>query len=271
MNKKLHIVLKVIEILKEDSLIIIANNMTYKLVLAVFPFLIFLLTLMGFFTIDFHYLTNSLKLILPTQLLMIIETLAAEVINIKRPKLLSLSLFIALFSATGGFMSLIYGLKKAYRQEETRSHIKLYFASFLLVGLFTLAVILTTVGMIFATSIMNILTLYYYISPFLQVFYNLLSFIISLVIVMITVILINRIALQKNVSVKNIIPGTIFTVISWAIASFGFNLYVRNFSFGSIYGSVGGVVVLLIWVNIVCNVLLLGGAINGALIEINAS
>ena len=268
MNKTLNTILKTIEILKEADLLATANSMTYKLLFAIFPFLMFLLTLMGFFTIDYHYLTDNLYHIVPADVLDIVETFAMEVINVRRPRLLSISLAIALFSSTSGFSSLIYGLKKAYKIEETRGYIKILAASVSLTFLFVVAVILSTVGIILSGIIMDAVMAYFVLSQFLYVVLQGVSFAVSFCVMLVVVVLINRIALQGKVRVKEILPGAFFTVFIWALASLGFNVYISNFNnMATVYGSVAGVMIMLIWLNIICSVLLVGGAVNGALLD----
>lgn len=268
MSRTFRTILQTIERVNRQNLPTIANDMTYKILLATFPFLMFLLTLMGFFTIDYHYLTDHLYNIIPDEILGVVEVFAKEVVNVRRPKILSITLIVAVISATSGFRALIDGLKRAYQEEETRGIIKLYTKSFLLLIIFTLTMIISTISIIFGNVILNIFTHYLILSPLAVFIYNTISILISLAIMLVTVITINQIALQKKVFIRDLLPGSIFTVTIWAFASFAFNLYVRNFSdMVKIYGSVAGIMVLLIWLNIICNVMLIGGAINGVKLE----
>jgi membrane protein len=270
MNKNISTILKTIQIIKETDLLVTANSMTYKLLFAIFPFMMFLLTLMGFFTIDFHHLTYNMEGIVPTEALIIVENFAAEVINVRRPRLLSISLAIALFSSTSGFSTLIFGIKKAYQRQETRGYMHVLGSSVALVLLFTVVVVFSTVGIIFSGEILDLLAMYYTLSDFTQVMLHIVSVVISLCIMLAMVIAINYIVLEKNIKIKSILPGAIFTVIIWGIASFGFNMYISNFNnMSTVYGSVAGLMIFIIWLNIICSVLLVGGALNGAILSMS--
>src|SRR5262249_13664807 len=59
-------------------------------------------------------------------------------------------------------------------------------------------------------------------------------------------------------------PGSVFAVIGWVLSSQGFRVYVENFaSYNKTYGALGGVIVLIVWLNLTGAVLLMGGQING--------
>jgi membrane protein len=62
---------------------------------------------------------------------------------------------------------------------------------------------------------------------------------------------------------KSAIPGAIFATIGWIITSLGFSFYVSNFgNYTSTYGSIGGIIILMIWLYLSAFIILLGGEIN---------
>ena len=255
--------LKVIQRVKEEGLLYVANDMTYKLLLSAFPLLIFVLALMGFFTIDYHILAANLGGFVPDQVLGMVEMIAIEVINVRRPNLLSLSLVVAVFSATSGMRRLVAGIKKAYGEEENRGFLKVYAHSLVLVLIFTLAVMLSTVGIIFGAHIIEAIDQVIPMGIWMVWLYNVLAILISVVVMLGSVVSINKIALDKKVKTSYVLPGAVFTVVIWGIASLGFNLYVHFFSdMAKVYGSVAGFAVFMIWINIVCHVMLVGAVVN---------
>ena len=71
---------------------------------------------------------------------------------------------------------------------------------------------------------------------------------------------------RKNIRLKNTLPGAIFTTIGWIITSSCFSYYVSNFGkYSTTYGSVGGVIVLLVWLYISSIIIILGGEVNAAI------
>jgi membrane protein len=63
-------------------------------------------------------------------------------------------------------------------------------------------------------------------------------------------------------------PGSVFAVVGWVVTSQGFRLYVEDFaSYNTTYGALGGVIVLMVWLNLTGAVLLMGGEINGVIYQ----
>jgi uncharacterized BrkB/YihY/UPF0761 family membrane protein len=73
---------------------------------------------------------------------------------------------------------------------------------------------------------------------------------------------------NAELHIKWITPGAVFFGLTWSVATFGFGIYVANFSsYNQTYGTLGGVVILLIWFYLTSFLLLLGAEINGLLAE----
>lgn len=251
----------------ENELMIMSNALTYKLLIAIFPFIIFLMTLMGFLNINglsdyIHELSGAL----PKPVREIIDTFLVEVIETKRVSLLSTSFLVSIYSASTGFNSIIQGLNRAYEKDDTRPFIIKRGISVMLVFVFAILVIISLFLFIFSDFIKNLIIKYTsleFIPYFLD---SLFLYIFVGCILLIIVLVIYKISICKRISLPSIIPGALFTVVCWLILSKGFNIYINNFSkYSKIYGSIGGVFVLVIWLNIISLVLLLGGQINAIL------
>ena len=263
MKKYLPICLNLIQKIRQEDLSKTANDMTYKLLLALFPLLMFLLTVLGFFELDIYYITDVLADVIPTEILGIVEVFTAEVVNVRRPSLLSFSILFTLYSASGGFRSMMSGVNAAYGLQEKRGPIQVYAISLLMVLTFTLAIVFSIVGIVFSTLIIDFLRQWLTLSPLMVVLYNFLTFLVTFVIVIGAILCINRISLYKKIRLRALLPGAIFTALGWLIASGGFSIYVTNWgNMASVYGSVGGFMVLMIWLNILCHVLVIGAGFN---------
>ena len=71
-------------------------------------------------------------------------------------------------------------------------------------------------------------------------------------------------------SLKEVIPGAIFTTFGWIMVSLLFSLYVNNFSnYSNMYGGIGGIIILLIWLYWISVIILLGGELNASLISMS--
>lgn len=257
------------ELINSDTLLV-ANALTYKLLLAVFPFLIFLISIVGFLEINPEHIVNNLQVYLPNEISRIIIGFVQDITVSSSTGLISTSLIIAVGSASTGFYTLIIGINKAYKQQETRSFFKVRVLSVLFVIVFALTIIVSLIMFIFRQRLLYLLHAYFVIPPSVELFYGALGYFLSLCFIMFAVMWMQKAAVAKDISFRSVIPGSIITVIAWIVASQAFNIYVNNFSNHSVaYGSIAGLMIMMIWLNIICLVLLLGSGINALLDNAN--
>ena len=256
------------ERIKQAELSSTAHAMTYKLLLALFPFLMFLLTVAGFLDLETNELLETIDGIVPAEVVAIVETFGEQVIGVQMAGLLYASLAMAMFSSTSAFRTLVAGVNKAHGVTDSRHPVLIWVVSFLLVIIFAAAIVLTMTGLIFRGHIEGFLIGANIVVPALAWLFNLLMIASNIVSVMAAVLVMNYVALYKKIPMKSILPGSIFTVIVWILASYGFSFFVSNFSrMATVYGSVAAIMVLMIWLNIICHVMLFGGAVNAALMK----
>lgn len=250
----------------ENELMLMSNALTYKLLIAIFPFIIFLMTLLGFSNLNVEdYIIEASKT-LPEPIENILIVFVKEVVHTKSVSLLSTSFLVTIYSASTGFNSIIQGLNRAYGQEDTRNFILKRGTSVMLVFIFAILVNCSLLFFIFSDYIGKLIIKYtplefipYFLdSIFLYIFIGL--------VLLVMVLVIYKISISRKVTLKSILPGAIISVFSWLILSKGFNMYINNFSkYSKIYGSIGSIFVLVIWLNMISLVLLLGGQINAIL------
>ncbi|WP_317366538.1 YihY/virulence factor BrkB family protein [uncultured Tyzzerella sp.] len=269
MNKILKFI-KFIKILikkaSENELMLMSNALTYKLLIAMFPFIIFLMTLLGFYNLNLEEYIIEASKTLPKPIENILIVFLEEVIQTKSVSLLSTSFLITIYSASTGFNSIIQGLNRAYEQEDNRSFILKRGTSVMLVFIFAILVNFSLLLFIFSDYIRDLIIKY---TPLEFIPYFLDSaflYILVGLVLLVMVLVIYKISISRNVTLKSILPGALISVFSWLILSKGFNIYINNFSrYSKIYGSIGSIFVLVIWINMISLVLLLGGQINAIL------
>lgn len=256
--------------MKDDSVTAIGAQLSYFLVLSAFPFLIFFLNILSYTSIAREDVLHNIIVLLPLDTQRLIYTLLIETIVTSNETLLSLSAITGIWAASKGILALIRVLNKAYDVEETRSYLELRgIAVLFTIALLTLLV-LVLLTLVFGEVLGNMLF------DFLGITQNFISFwkyfrvTISLCsMIFIFTLLYRFIPSIKNdhkISFKYAVPGAIFTSIGWIITSTIFSYYVNNFgNYGKTYGSLGGIIVLLIWLYISSIVIIMGGEINATL------
>lgn len=270
MRKILKFLIILIKKCKENDIMLIANALTYKILISMFPLIIFIMTLMGFLNIGIDKYILDISKSLPGPIKDILLIFLKEVIQTKRISLLSISFLVSIYSASTGFNSIINGINKAYQQIEEMPFIRRRISSIILVFIFSLLISLSLVLFVFIDYIKYIIIKYTSLE-FIPYFLDSLFLYIFIVCVLtIMVLVIYKISISKKVTIPEILPGALITVISWLILSKGFNIYINNFSrYSKIYGSIGGVFVLVIWINMISLILLIGGQINSIFKKIN--
>lgn len=254
----------------ENELMLMSNALTYKLLLSLFPFIIFLMTLIGFSKIDLTGYILTINNSLPEPIAQLLSVFLKEVIQTKNVSLLSTSFLITIYSASTGFNSIIQGLNRAYEQEDKRNFFIKRGTSVMLVFIFALLVNLSLFIFIFSDYIGNLI-LKYTSLEFIPYFLNsLFLYVFVALVLLVMVLIIYKISICKKVSLKEVLPGALFSVTFWLILSKAFNIYVNNYSkYSKIYGSIGSIFVLVIWLNMISLVLLMGGQVNAILYKSN--
>ena len=273
MNKGLSFI-KFIKILVkktlENELMLMSNALTYKLLIAIFPFIIFLMTLLGFSNLNIEQYIIGLSKTLPNPIEDILIVFVKEVIQTPNVSLLSTSFLVTIYSASTGCNSIIQGLNRAYEQDDNRSFIIKRGTSVMLVFIFAILVNCSLLLFIFSDYIKNMIIKYTaleFIPYFLD---SLFLYVFIAMVLLVMVLVIYKISISKKVTLKSILPGAIITVFSSLILSKRFNIYINNFSrYSKIYGSIGSIFVLVIWINMISLILLLGGQVNAILEKTN--
>ncbi len=249
---------------KENELVDMANALTFKLILSVFPTIIFLMSCVSYFNLDISSYIRVLSLNVPESVGDIISVFISEVFDTKKVSLLSSSLLVTLFSASSGLYTLMKGLNRAYGSEERRGYITQRFISLLLMLIMAALIVISLYVCIFSDKINELL---FGISAENSVYaVNLRSYIITAALIFVMIILMYMLALVDRLSVKELIPGTLFTMIGWLVLSKGFNIYINNFSkYSTVYGSLGAIFIFALWLNLLSYALLIGGEINAVL------
>jgi len=244
----------------DDDLFALSNELAYKILLSIFPFIVFLVSLLGFLNLQEHEILTTFEM-LPPDISQVLIEFVEELQERPSRSILSISLLVALYSASNGFRAVIRGVNKAHDYKDNRSFIKKTAICAVLMLIFTFSILVMLVLWVFSSQILMFLT------SFLQVPTNLVirisSVAISLIVMVICTTWIYRLAC---VSKGRFWPGACVTVVLWAISSELFAIFIGNFSnISVIYGSIAGVFILVVWINLISFFLLLGNTVNALL------
>jgi membrane protein len=249
-----------------NDLVDMANALSFKLILSIFPFIIFLMSLIAFLEVDVSGYLVAFTNNVPGEVGDIINTFIDEVVNTKRVTLLSSSLLVAMVSASSGFFTLMKGLNRAYDVTIKRNYLFRRFISLLLVIIFT-ALIITSLYICMFSDILND-KLFANHPELSEVMLSVRSYAVAALLMFFMIILIYLLAVEKKIGIRRLIPGALFTMGLWLVVSKCFNIYVNNFSrYSAVYGSIGAIFVFALWINFLSYALLIGGQINAVIYD----
>lgn len=254
----------------DDNVSSIGSQLAYYLILSIFPFLIFLLNLVQYTPLASNDVLSTLVSVLPGDTANMITDIVNGIINSSSGTLLSISALAGIWTASSGIMHLIKAINKAYDYDEQRSFILLRLVALIFTLILAIVIVLVFGSLIFGELIgVKLFTLLNFSQGF-KIIWPALRIGIALLFMMVTFALLYKFAPAfpkgSRTSFKGAVPGAIFVTLGWTISSLLFAFYVNNFGKYSVtYGSLGGIIVFLIWLYISSIIIILGGEVNATI------
>ncbi|GGG20661.1 YihY/virulence factor BrkB family protein [Paenibacillus abyssi] len=251
---------------RDDEVPALGAQLTYYLILSFFPFLIFLITIISFVQLSEAELMYAITRMLPDESGSIVTSILDEIRTGRSGALLSFGMLATIWAASNGINAIIKGLNKAYDEEENRPFWKVRGISILATLVLALIILTSLFMLIFGHMIgQQIFKALDYPGGF-EILWRAAQYLIPLIIMIGVFMLLYRIAPNRVITFKEVVPGAVFATLGWIATSMLFSFYVSQFgSYTKTYGSIGGVIVLLIWLYLSSIIILLGGEINAAL------
>jgi len=249
-----------------------ASGVAFSFTLAIFPALIFLITLVPLLQNFFPELTvvsimGFLGDLMPASMYEQAYITVEDIVSKPRGGLLSIGAISALYLATNGMMSLIKTFNRCYRTKESRGYFKtLFIATFLTIILSAtlfLAVLLLFIGQI-------MLDFFQGMSGFLEsnILYILIAlrFAVVFVVFLVAISSIYYFAPAVHDRWRFFSVGSISATVLSIMVSYGFSFYISNFgTYNKLYGSIGAMIAFMFWLFLISVILLTGFEINASL------
>lgn len=246
----------------------LAAQLAFFFLLSLFPLLIFLVTLIPFLPIRQEDLLGLARDFAPDPSYHLIESTLNEVMAKRNGGLLSFGIIGALWSASKGMNAVVKALNRAYYSEERRPFFIARGMSVILTIGMIIVVLVALLLPVFGKQIDIYLFSYLGFSSEFVAIWNSLRWTVAPMILFIVFLSLYIFAPNEKVKLTSAIPGAIFATIGWIVVSLGFSYYVGNVSnYTATYGSLGGIIVLMLWFYLSGIILLVGGEINALLVE----
>ncbi len=249
----------------EDDMMTYAAALAFRTLFALFPFMIFLVALLGFLRIPgfFDWLLNQAQTVLPEQAMGQVEQVVGQVRDRGQGGLLSVGIIVAIWSASVGVRSLMNGLNAAYDVEEERPAWKRYPLSILYTIAPALMIIVAAGLMFIGPQVVGWLAEQVGLAEIFTTLWAWIRWPVAIFLLMLAVAIIYYAGPNVDQPFRLITPGSILAVTVWVAASLGFSYYVSNFrNYEATYGSLGSVIVLLFYFFISSAMLMFGAEVN---------
>lgn len=251
---------------RDDDVPALGAQLTYYFILSFFPFLIFVVSLMSFVRLSGDSVVAELIRLLPEETGEAIQRILLEVTNNSRGTLLSIGMIATLWSASNGVNAVIKGVNKAYDVEENRPFWKVRAISLGATVVLALAILLAIVLLIFGEVIGEFLFNWLDSPVGFGLIWGTLKYVFPIAFMIVVFSLLYWIVPNRKIRFKAAVPGALFATFGWIASSLLFQFYINNFgNYSKTYGSIGGIIILLIWLYISSNIIILGGELNATL------
>jgi membrane protein len=254
--------------INEHNLLGRASELAYNFILAIFPLLLFLLSLFGLFASRGTLLRGNflfyLSQALPPSAFQVLNRTISEVTQNTGGSKLTFGIVFALWAAAGGMTSMMSTLSGVYQVRDTRSLIKFRAIALGLTVAISILVMAAVLVVLLGGRMADFLGAQLQFKDVSLIAWKIVQYPIALFFVILSFSLIYYFG--PDVEEQHwywITPGSVFGVLLWLAASFGFRVYLHFFdSYSKTYGSLGAAMILLVWFYVTGFAFLVGGEIN---------
>lgn len=252
-----------LETFVESEVNIYSIVVTYYLLLSFFPLLIALGNILPYLNLNDQNILPYIEEFLPPDIFNMLKETIANLLNNSSGSLLSISAIGTFWAVSKGINGIQISLNKAYGLKKEKMQFMKRLFSFFMVFLLMITIVLLIVIMGFGQMILE------YLLPILGLPNTILSTFQTLKwpltssILFVIMLTIYYFVSGAKIHFRTIIPGSIFTTLSWMAVTQFFSLYITYFSKGiNSYGIIGSFILFIFWLNVASRLIIIGGVIN---------
>jgi len=242
-----------------------AGSIAFSFFMALFPFLLFLLNLIAYLPIKHQDLFNFIESILPAQTTEFFLPILKDIAENPRGGLLSVVFLLAIFLMTNGINAIFSGFEYSYHVTINRTVIKQYFVA-LLVSIFLALLLLFSIFLIvYSEYLIGTLQSEELISD--NVYWvTTIRYVIFVALVYLVIAILYYFGIKEGKTFRFFSLGSLVTTLLFMATTYFFGVYINNFSnYNELYGSIGALLILMLYIWINSNLLLLGFELNATL------
>lgn len=262
--------------LSDDEIMDRANGVAFNFILAIFPAIIFLFTLIPYVSQYFPSINRDsileLLQLMPQSMYEVASSTILDIVSNQRGGLLTLGFIFAMYLATNGMMALMRAFNACYKTVENRSGWKTRLIAtgltFNMTFVLFLAIILLVVGQFALDYVLTNLKDIVNLDDFTVHLLLVLRFVVIFIVFFLAISTIYYFGPAIHYNWRFFSIGSFVGALLCIGVSYGFSYYITNFgTYNKVYGSIGVLIALMVWVQLITVVLLLGYEINASIHE----
>jgi membrane protein len=247
-----------------DDMTVYATALSYQLLFSLFPFVIFLLALLGVLNLIsfFDWLLKQSQTVLPGQASEMVKNIIGQIRGPAASGALSLGAVLAFWSASSAVRMAMHALNVVYKVED-RPAWKTFPLSLIYTALLAVLIIAAAALMLIGPQLASWLAEQVGMGSVFATVWAFARIPVAVVLLMLVGALVYYLFPNTDQRFRFVTPGAVLAIVVWVVASLGFSWYVANFaSYNATYGSLAAIIVLLFYFFISAAVMLFGAELN---------
>ncbi|GAA4161721.1 YihY/virulence factor BrkB family protein [Chryseobacterium ginsenosidimutans] len=245
-----------------------AAAISWSFTISLFPFLLFLLSVLPYMPhydkLQFYIFEVLIHNVFPAKMENDVRGYIKTNIIPNMKGISNLTIVLALVFATNGTFSLINGFNE--NTDEKMTDVKEFILSFFITIGFITIVFLSLFGVYYSEVVLKLFTPVYDVSWLVNNLSKIIGFVSFPIFYFILLTLFYWLGTVRIARFRQAIPGAILTTVLFVVTTYGFAIYVKNIArYNVLYGSIGSMILLMVWVNVNVYLLLFGNELNMAL------
>ena len=242
--------------------------LTYYLLFAIFPLLIFISTLLGLLELDIAYITSVLEPLFPADVLNVVRSYLEYVSANPSRQLLWFSLVFSIWFPMRASGCLMHSLRKAFGRSAPeslwRSQLRILLFTVWLIVVIAVTLCLVVVG----RTVLEFVGRFVSVTEAFITAWSSLRFVVLALVMVVTLVVLYMLSQGQRRPLREVLPGVASSLAAWMVLSMAFSYYVEHVGqYSVLYGSIATVIVVLLWLYMSGQVLILGAEFSAALTE----
>ena len=243
--------------------------LTYYLLFALFPLLIFLNNFIGLLSYDLDALLETLSAVIPRDIVKWLGQYLSYISRVSSRTLLWFSAVFTIYFPYRAANALFLSVRKAYGVGEPTRFLRYQLRVVLFTLLLIVAIVFAAVSATVGNRVLDFVAGYIYLSDAAIRLWSRLRFVFAGALMFLVIALLYAMALDAHPAKRGIWPGVLSALIAWIVVSMCYSLYVEHAAhYSVIYGSIGTIIVLLLWLYFSAALLIMGAEFNSVLLNL---